>query len=137
MFEELRVPEGTGRLIVMQVYPGMPPYTDKKGRGAVRIGKECQPLKGSLRRKLAVETGDTDLTAETLSGDPLQYLSPSAMEQLRKAATRECAPKDILRMNDPDLLKSLQLIRQYFAPPTDLPQPLPGGRPDRLTAGQS
>ena len=28
VFEELLVPEGSGRLLVMQIYPGLPPYTD-------------------------------------------------------------------------------------------------------------
>jgi hypothetical protein len=28
VFEELRVSKGTGRLLVMQVHPGLPPYTD-------------------------------------------------------------------------------------------------------------
>ena len=28
VFEDLRVPEGTGRLLVMQIYSGMQPYTD-------------------------------------------------------------------------------------------------------------
>src|SRR5258708_4330386 len=28
VFEELRVPEGLQRLLVMQIYPGMPPHTD-------------------------------------------------------------------------------------------------------------
>ena len=40
VFEELAVPEGTGRLLLMQIYPGMPPYTDTSGRGTIRIGKE-------------------------------------------------------------------------------------------------
>ena len=29
-FEELSVPEGTGRLLVMQVFGGLAPYTDRK-----------------------------------------------------------------------------------------------------------
>jgi len=42
VFQELMVPEGTGRLIVMQVYPGLPPYTDTSGRG--KIPKTSSPL---------------------------------------------------------------------------------------------
>ena len=67
VFEELIVPEGTRRLLVMQIHPGMPPYTDTAGRGAIRIGKDCVPLTGTLRRKLSVETGETDFTAETVA----------------------------------------------------------------------
>ncbi|MDK2974606.1 MAG: ATP-dependent helicase RecG [Methanofollis sp.] len=39
VFEDLQVPEGTGRLILMQVHPGIPPYTDTGGHGKIRIGK--------------------------------------------------------------------------------------------------
>ena len=56
-FEELRVPEGVGRIIVMFVYPGLPPYTDTSGRGKIRIGKDCQPLTGTLRRRIMVVEG--------------------------------------------------------------------------------
>ncbi len=57
VFRELSVPEGTGRLIIMEVYPGLPPYTDTTGKGTIRVGRDCQPLTGTLRRKIMVETG--------------------------------------------------------------------------------
>ena len=75
VFEELLVPEGSGRLLIMQIHPGLPPYTDTAGRGSIRIGKDCQPLTGTLRRKIAVETGETDFTAEVVApadADPLR-----------------------------------------------------------------
>ena len=50
VFQELPVPEGTGRLLVMQIHPGLPPYTDTQGRGKIRVGTDCQPLTGTLRR---------------------------------------------------------------------------------------
>jgi ATP-dependent DNA helicase RecG len=86
VFQELSVPEGTGRLIVMQVYPGLPPYTDNSGKGKIRIGKECQPLTGTLRRKIMVETGETDFTAVEAPGRTESLISASAMKRLREAA---------------------------------------------------
>jgi len=50
VFEEMAVHHGTRRLIVMQIFPGLPPYTDTSGKGKIRIGKDCQPLTGSMRR---------------------------------------------------------------------------------------
>src|SRR5947209_6091126 len=111
VFEELPVPEGTGRLLVMQVYPGLPPYTDTSGRGKIRIGKECQPLTGTLRRRIMVETGETDFTAVELPGSFEPHLSASAMEQLRDAAQRERAPDELLRLGDVDLLTALGVLR--------------------------
>ena len=111
VFEDLSVLEGSGRLIVMQVYPGLPPYTDTAGRGKIRIGKDCQPLTGTLRRRIMVETGETDFTAVPVTGDPQQLLSASALEHLRDAAEREKAPAELLRLPDLDLLDSLRVLR--------------------------
>lgn len=112
VFQELLVPEGTGRLIVMQVYPGgLPPYTDTQGRGKIRIGKDCQPLTGTLRRRVMVETGETDFTALPVTGRPESLISAAAMERLREAARRENAPDDLLRRPDRELLSILGLIR--------------------------
>jgi len=111
VFEELRIPEVTGRLLIMQIHPGMPPYTDTSGRGTVRIGKECQPLTGTLRRKIAVETGETDYSAEIVPGEMEDLLSPSAMEKLRALARKEKAPDDLLRLSDRELLETAGLIK--------------------------
>jgi len=110
-FEELDVPEGTGRLLVMYVFPGLPPYTTTSGEGKIRIGKDCQPLTGTMRRRVMVETGETDFTAIEVPGDPTSHLSASAMEQLREVAWQSRAPEELLQMDDLDLLDSLSLLR--------------------------
>ncbi len=112
VFETLPVAEGTGRVLVMQVHPGMPPHTDTKGGGPLRIGKECKPLTGTQRRKIGVETGDTDYTAETLGPVDDSLFSPVALEALRNLAQRERAPDELLRRSDRELLESLGLIRK-------------------------
>jgi ATP-dependent DNA helicase RecG len=111
VFEELMVPEGTGRLLLMQVYGGLPPYTDSQGRAKVRVGKDCLPLTGSLRRRVLVETGESDFTSGQVDGRPADLLSAAAMEHLRDAARRENAPEDLLHLSDPDLLAALDLLR--------------------------
>jgi ATP-dependent DNA helicase RecG len=111
VFEELSVVEGTGRILIMQVYQGIPPYTDTSGRGKIRVGKDCQPLTGTMRGRITIETGETDFTAETATGNPTDLLSPSAMENLRDLARREKAPQELIRLSDRDLLTSLQLTK--------------------------
>ncbi len=111
VFEELRVPEGTGRLLMMQIHPGFPPYTDTSGRGKIRIGKDCQPLTGTMRRRIGVETGETDFSAVTIPGNPKSHISAAAMEVLRVTSQREHAPEELLALSDVDLLTSLGLIR--------------------------
>ena len=112
VFEELTVPEGTGRLLLMQIYPGMPPYTDTAGRGTIRISKDCVPLTGTLRRKIGVETGETDYTAEPVVRVDSALLSATALEVLRKQARKERAPVDLLQLSDAELLATLGLIRR-------------------------
>lgn len=107
VFEELAVPEGTGRLLLMQIHPGLPPYTDTSGTGKVRIGKDCQPLTGSLRKRLMVETGETDPTAGIVPGDWQSHVSPVAMEKLRTIAAAEKAPREMLALPDADLLRGI------------------------------
>ena len=112
VFEHLSVLEGTGRLLVMQVHPGLPPYTDTAGKGKIRIGKDCQPLTGTLRRRIMVETGETDFTGQEVPGPARSHLSASAIEQLRDAAKRERAPDELLKLGDADLLSALGVLRE-------------------------
>ena len=112
VFEELAVPEGTGRLLLMQIYPGMPPYTDTAGRGTIRISKDCVPLTGTLRRKIGVETGETDYTSEAVAKMDAALLSATALEALRNQARRERAPDDLLGLSDSELLATLGLIKR-------------------------
>jgi ATP-dependent DNA helicase RecG len=111
VFEELRVPEGTGRLLIMQINRGLPPYTDTGGLGKIRIGKDCKPLTGTLRRKIAVETGESDFTSERIPGAIESHISSAAMEAVRNAAVKEQAPADLLALTDLDLVKKLGLIK--------------------------
>lgn len=111
VFEDLPVPEGSERLLVMQVSPGLPPYTDTAGQGTIRVGKDCKPLTGTLRRRLAVESGEGDYTAIEVPGAASQLISPAALEELRNAAAKESAPKDLLKLHDLDLLAALDLLR--------------------------
>lgn len=107
----MQVPEGTGRLIVMQIYPGNPPYTDTGGKGKIRSGKECLPLTGGLRRRIGVESGRIDFSACQVSGNPGSLISAVAMEMLRVTAAKEHATGELLEQSDTDLLSSLGLIR--------------------------
>ena len=108
--EELAVPEGTGRLLLIQVYPGMPPYTDTAGGGKVRVGKDCMPLTGTMRQQLMAATGATDLTAEVVPGAIEALVSAAAMERLREIAAQERAPSDLLDLGDLDLLAALGVL---------------------------
>ena len=115
VFEELRVPEGTGRLVLMHVHPGIPPYTDTRGRGTTRVGRDCKPLTGTLRARLLEHAGENDFTAGRVDTPVARLLSPSAMESLRQAAAEELAPAELLRLGDQDLLEATGVVREGAA----------------------
>lgn len=104
------MPEGTGRLLLMQVHGVLPHYTDSQGRAKVRVGRDCLPLTGSLHRRVLIETWETDFAAGHVDGRPADLLSAAAMEHLRDAARRENAPEDLLRLSDQDLLAALDIL---------------------------
>lgn len=108
---ELSVPEGSGRLFLMQVHGGLPPYTTTAGAGTVRRGKDCVPLTGDLRDRLMVERGDSDVTGVNIAEAVEPLLSAAALERLRDMARQEQAPADMLRKSDLDLLGALDVLR--------------------------
>jgi ATP-dependent DNA helicase RecG len=95
----------------MHIFPGLPPYTDSLGRGTIRICKEGKPLTGTLRRKIAVETGESDYTAETVVLFNPQLISAVAMETLRNLARIERTPEDLVSLPDFEFLNTLDLIK--------------------------
>lgn len=110
--EEAPVPEGTGRLIIVQVHAGMPPYTDTRGNAKLRIGKDCQPLTGSMRRHVLEGVGEADFTAVEVPGKLADLISTAGMERLRDAASREKAPQELIRKSDTDFLQSIGVLRR-------------------------
>lgn len=109
--EEVRVPEGTGRLIVLQVHGGLAPYTDSRGHAETRVGKHCKPLTGSMRQRISVERGHDDFTAERVAPFSPHLLSASAMERLRASSRQERAPAELTGLGDQALLESVGVVR--------------------------
>ncbi|MGD9979040.1 MAG: ATP-binding protein [Hyphomonadaceae bacterium] len=109
--EELAVPEGTGRLILVHVHPGKPPYMDSAGKGSIRVDDACEPLTPAIIQRMLDQTGEIDFTAGEIDGATGELISVAAMERLRKHAAAENVTSDLLRQADEELLKSLGLIR--------------------------
>jgi ATP-dependent DNA helicase RecG len=103
---------GPRRLLLMHVYPSMPPYTTTSGKGWMRIGKDCKPLTGSLLRQLREKAGLSDPTATILQIDePLRAISPAALEILRREMKSMGAPGDLLACDDSDLCSKLGFLK--------------------------
>lgn len=110
--EELRVPEGTGRILVLQVRGELRPYTDSQGAAKIRVGTECKPLTGSLRAEMMASAGESDVTAGEVEGALDDLVSPRGMENLRAIAARQNKPEELLSKSDRDFLSSLELLSE-------------------------
>jgi ATP-dependent DNA helicase RecG len=109
--EEMHVAEGTGRIILVHVHEGRPPYMDTSGRGSIRMGAACQPLTPSIIQDMLARSGESDFTAGAVEGVLSEMVSAAAMERLRELARAERADADLLRKDDEALLESLGLVR--------------------------
>jgi ATP-dependent DNA helicase RecG len=109
--EEMQVAEGTGRLILVHVHEGRPPYMDTSGRGSIRMGDACQPLTPAIVQDMLARTGESDFTAGSVEGALADLVSAAAMERLRELARAERADPDLLRKEDEALLDALGLMR--------------------------
>ena len=110
-FEDLAVPEGTGRLVLMHVHAGTPPYTDTAGRGTIRVGGDCKPLTGTMRARLrgrGEENSATDGSVREETADP----APSPMTARKRATARAAVMRALkLRAGDSELLTNSEVRR--------------------------
>lgn len=103
---------GPRRLLLMHVYPSMPPYTTTSGKGWMRIGKDCKPLTGSLLRQLREKAGLSDQTSSVLPiEEPFKAISLAALEVLRREMKNMRAPSDLLDCDDHDLCSKLGFFK--------------------------
>lgn len=109
--EEIAVPEGTGRLLLITIFPTHSLYTNTKGQAKIRIGTDCMPMTASLITKKMLESGDGDYTFCPIPGLPRDNISEAAMEILRDALQKERAPTELIEKDTVELLTSLGLIR--------------------------
>jgi ATP-dependent DNA helicase RecG len=110
--DELPVHEGTGRVLVIQVPGDMRPYTDSRGAAKIRVGRQCEPMTGSVRAGMLAATGATDATREPIGDEIEDLVSAAAMEILRNTAAKSNAPAELLRRNDEDLLRSIGVVAE-------------------------
>jgi len=110
-FEWLQYPEYNARILIMKVFPGMPPYTETNGNATIRKGKECMPLTGSIRKEIIEVSGSSDFTANIVDAKWEDVVSPVAMERIRDMLSQEHAPEPLNTLKNEDLLTSIGAIK--------------------------
>lgn len=107
----INVPFGTGKILVINILQGSPPYTTTEGKAKIRLGKDSVPLTGSIRGSIFSQTGESDFTAELTNEDFKEIISPSAMEKIRSIMEKERASDELKLMSDEDLLNSIGALK--------------------------
>jgi ATP-dependent DNA helicase RecG len=110
--EELRVPEGTGRLLVVRVPRGEhPPYGTAQGLFKQRVGKNCMPLDGQRFVRSRIAAGAMDWSGERSRDLTIADLDAVEIARARNVLRRNHADSGLLGLSDPDLLLALGAVR--------------------------
>ncbi len=110
--EELAIPEGTGRLLLVRVPKGGTlPHGTAKGLYQTRVGKNCMPLdpQGFLRSRVA--SGALDWSAQIAEGVTKSDLDPIEIERARGVLRREAPESPLLKLDDNRLLSGLGVVQ--------------------------
>ncbi len=110
-FEWVEISCIPARLLFMNVFPGMAPYTETSGEATIRIGKECVPLTGSMRREVFSRSGNFDVTAEIIDDKWERLVSLAALEKVREIMKKEKASPDLIKKSDADFLASIGALK--------------------------
>jgi ATP-dependent DNA helicase RecG len=110
--EELHVPEGTGRLLVVRVPKGEhPPYGTAQGLYKQRVGKNCMPMDGQSFVRTQVAAGALDWSGETARQVSIADLDMVEIARARNLLMRNRADSGLLGLSDSDLLVALGAVR--------------------------
>lgn len=103
--------ESEGRLIVVHVPRGLGAHTTSEGVAKIRVGKDCQPLTGSMLAERVAVGGQIDRTAQPAPGATPGDLDPEEIKRLQRLLETEGRKPDLARQAPRELLENLGLVR--------------------------
>jgi len=128
--EELTVPEGTGRLLIITVPKGeSPPYGTSQGVFKKRIGKNCMPMDQKLLSQVRVSSGAVDWSGEIAYGISTNDLDPLEIARARSFLQSRNPSSDVLKLPDEAFLQGIEAMREGYITNTGL---LLFGRPETM-----
>ena len=111
--EELSVPDGTGKLLLVRVPQGStPPYGTAQGLFKKRVGKNCMPLDPHGFAQAQIAMGAVDWSGQSAEGIQPQDLDPVEIARARNILQRINPESELLKLDDPGFLVGLGAIRQ-------------------------
>lgn len=110
--EELQVPEGTGRLLVVRVLEGMyKPYGTAGGVYKQRVEKNCVPIDPMLFQRAQISTASVDWSGAPAIGLTLKDLDPLQIERARQILRRKAPSSGLIELPDLEFLQGLEAVR--------------------------
>ena len=129
--EEMDVPEGTSKLLVVRVPKGdSPPYSTADGLYKKRVGKNCMPLDPAAVARVRIATGAVDWSGEPAAGVTFADLDPVEIARARSILRSKNPESQLLQLDDVAFLRGLEAMRGDRVTHTGL---LLFGRPEALS----
>lgn len=112
--EEISVPEGTGKLLMVWVPKGEPGkvYGTAQGLYKQRVGKNCMPLDADAILRVKASAGTLDWSGEVADGIEKDDLDPVEIARARNILHSRRPGSDLLRATDEELLVALGATRK-------------------------
>lgn len=111
--EELAVPEGTGKLLVVRVPSGSDqPYGTMQGVFKQRVGKNCMPMDPRAFARARISSGAVDFSGEPAEGVERGDLDAVEIARARNVLRRFRPQSELLNLNDDALLVGLGAVRK-------------------------
>lgn len=128
--EELAVPEGTGKLLIVRVPQGKnPPYGTAQGVFKRRVGKNCMPLDAAAFTQSQVSSGALDWSGQMAERVTLGDLDPVQVARGRNILRQLNPDSELAKLDDQAFLVGLGAVRHGNVTNAGL---LLFGREDRL-----
>jgi ATP-dependent DNA helicase RecG len=110
--EELEVPEGTGRLLLVRVLAATGQvHGTVQGLYKQRVGKNCMPMDAQAFARSRVSMGVVDWSGEPAEGVAKEDLDPVEVARARNVLQRYRPESALLRVDDESLLVGLGALR--------------------------
>lgn len=111
--EEIDVPEGTGKLLVVRVTEGVqPPYGTAGGVFKQRVGKNCMPLDPLAFQRARIASAAVDWSGAPAAGVTWQDIDPLQIERARQILRSKSPSSGLLELPDVAFLEGLEVIRE-------------------------
>ena len=110
--EEITVPEGTGKLLIVRVAEGTrKPYGTAAGLYKQRVGKNCMPLDPIAFQRAQISIAAVDWSGGLARGVGLHDLDPLQIERARQILRSKAPSSGLIELPDLAFLQGLEAVR--------------------------